>query len=80
MITESELKKALEQVQDPGLKRDIVNLGMVRNIQITDHRVAFTLALTTLACPLKDQIVTNAKRAEKVVHILDGRVKEITIN
>jgi ATP-binding protein involved in chromosome partitioning len=81
MITESELKKALEQVQDPGLKRDIVNLGMVRNIQITDHRVAFTLALTTLACPLKDQIVTNAKRAVldlEGIQAVDIQIAEMT--
>ena len=63
MITESEVKKVLEQVQDPELKRSIVDLGMVRDIEITDHGVAFTLALTTSACPLKDQIAGNAKRA-----------------
>ena len=63
MITESEVKKALKQVQDPELERSIVDLGMVRDIEITDHGVAFTLALTTSACPLKDQIAGNAKRA-----------------
>jgi Mrp family chromosome partitioning ATPase len=60
---------------DPELKRNLVELGMVRHVRVEDSRVRFTLALTTLACPLKDQIAADAKRA---VLALDG-VKQVEI-
>jgi Mrp family chromosome partitioning ATPase len=63
MTTIKQVTEALRQVMDPELKRNLVELGMVRNIQIKNCRVRFTLALTTLACPLKDQIVADAKQA-----------------
>jgi len=62
-VTESEILEALSGVMDPELKRSLVELGMVREVRIEGKRVDLTLALTTLACPLKDQIVGDAKRA-----------------
>jgi Mrp family chromosome partitioning ATPase len=75
MITEEQVRQALEKVMDPELKRDLVELGMVRNVEIQDSQVRFILALTTLACPLKDQIIAEAKAA---VLALDG-VKEVEV-
>ncbi len=63
MVTETEVRRALAGVIDPELKRSIVELGMVRDLQVADGKVAFTLALTTLACPLRDQITTGARQA-----------------
>ena len=60
---------------DPELKRSLVELGMVRDIAVEDVRVRFTLALTTLACPLKGSISENARQA---VLSLDG-VKEVDV-
>jgi ATP-binding protein involved in chromosome partitioning len=63
MATVKQVTEALREVMDPELKRNLVELGMVRNVQVKNSRVRFTLALTTLACPLKDQIVADAKQA-----------------
>ncbi len=63
MVTVKQVTEALRQVMDPELKRNLVELGMIRNVQIKNSRVRFTLALTTLACPLKDQIIADAKQA-----------------
>ena len=63
MITPEEVLQALRGVFDPELKRNLVELGMIRDVHVDDRRVHFTLALTTLSCPLKDQIVAEAKRA-----------------
>jgi Mrp family chromosome partitioning ATPase len=63
MVTETEVRRALAQVQDPELRRSIVDLGMVRDLQVADGKVALTLALTTLACPLKEQIEKEARQA-----------------
>ena len=53
---------ALRTVQEPELGRDIVTLNMVRDIQVSgEGNVAFTIELTTPACPLKDEIERNAR-------------------
>jgi len=62
-VTESEILEALSEVMDPELKRNLVELGMVREVRIEGKRVDLTLALTTLAGPLKDQIVSDARGA-----------------
>jgi ATP-binding protein involved in chromosome partitioning len=54
---------ALRGVQDPDLHRDLVTLGMIEDLT-AEHGVArFTLVLTTAACPLKDRIEADCRRA-----------------
>ncbi|MBI2189628.1 MAG: Mrp/NBP35 family ATP-binding protein [Acidobacteria bacterium] len=54
---------ALKAVVDPDLRRDIVSLGFVKNLVIEGGRVAFTIELTTPACPVKDQMREQAVAA-----------------
>ena len=54
---------ALGRVQDPDLHRDLVTLGMIEDLAVDDGKVAFTLVLTTAACPLKDQIEGDCRTA-----------------
>lgn len=63
MPTEKEVLAALSTVQDPELHRDIVSLGMVRDLSIEDHRISLRLVLTTPACPLTGQIKADVERA-----------------
>ena len=60
-LTEAAILEALSQVQEPELGRDIVTLNMVKSIAIDGSSVAFTIELTTPACPLKDEIEGNAR-------------------
>jgi ATP-binding protein involved in chromosome partitioning len=60
---------ALKAVVDPDLRRDIVSLGFVKNVDIADGRVSFTVELTTPACPVKDQM---RDQAAAVVRALPG--------
>jgi ATP-binding protein involved in chromosome partitioning len=60
-LTEATILDALRQVQEPELGRDIVTLNMVKSIAIDGTSVAFTIELTTPACPLKDEIEGNAR-------------------
>jgi ATP-binding protein involved in chromosome partitioning len=60
-LTEGAIFDALRTVQEPELGRDIVTLNMVKGITIDGANVAFTIELTTPACPLKDEIEGNAK-------------------
>ena len=58
-----QIREALKEVMDPELRRNIVELGMVRDVVVEDGCVHLTLALTTLACPLKDRISEDARQA-----------------
>ena len=60
---------------DPELKRSLVELGMVKDIQVADGRVDVTIALTTPSCPLKGRIEADVKDA---VSRLEG-VKSVTV-
>jgi ATP-binding protein involved in chromosome partitioning len=54
---------ALKAVRDPDLHRDIVALGFVKNLRTDGGRVAFTIELTTPACPVKEQMRDQARAA-----------------
>jgi ATP-binding protein involved in chromosome partitioning len=61
-LSEAAVYEALRQVQEPELGGDLVSRGMIRDLKIEDRRVAFTLVLTTPACPLKDQLEAEVRR------------------
>ena len=62
-VAESAVLDALRTVKDPDLHRDIVALGFVKELQIDGGRVAFTIELTTPACPVKDAMREQARAA-----------------
>lgn len=62
-ITEQDVLEALKVVSDPDLRRDIVSLGFVKDLKIAGGDVAFTIELTTPACPVKDQMRDEAQAA-----------------
>ena len=63
VITPEAVLAALGTVNDPDLHRDLVTLGMIEDVSVEGGRVAFTLVLTTSACPLKAQIEDDCRRA-----------------
>jgi ATP-binding protein involved in chromosome partitioning len=60
---EQDVLDALRVVHDPDLHRDIVALGFVQNLRVCDGIVAFTINLTTPACPVRDQLKDQARAA-----------------
>lgn len=62
-LTKDNILKALSTVQDPDLKKDLVTLGMIQNIEILPNRASFKVVLTTPACPLKEVIKNNCLEA-----------------
>ncbi len=65
-MTKDDILKALESVIDPELRRNIVELDMVRSVEIRDAGVVdVTVSLTTPGCPIRNHFqtgVTNAVR------------------
>jgi ATP-binding protein involved in chromosome partitioning len=60
-VTEAAVLEALKGVRDPDLNRDIVSLKFIKNLRIDGGRVAFSIELTTPACPVKDQMREQAR-------------------
>ncbi len=61
--TEEAVLQALRQVEDPELRRDLVSLGMIKDLKIEGGKVSLTLELTTPACPLRDHLLNETRRA-----------------
>lgn len=71
-LTEERILDALRGVQDPEIHRDIVSLGMVKNLTVDHGQVTFTVELTTPACPLRETIEHDCKQALAQVPGVNG--------
>lgn len=63
MITQKHILDALRGIIDPDLHQDIVSLGFVKDVVINEGAVAFTIELTTPACPVKERFRLQATEA-----------------
>jgi ATP-binding protein involved in chromosome partitioning len=77
-VTQDDVRRALAAVQDPELRRSIVDLEMVRDIVADDERVGATIVLTTAGCPLRNKIRADAEQA--LTAIADGRRVEVRLD
>ncbi|HRN55884.1 MAG TPA: Mrp/NBP35 family ATP-binding protein [Agriterribacter sp.] len=75
-MKESDILKALGNVIEPDLGRDLVTLNMVKDIVINGDDVSFTVVLTTPACPLKDMIKNACVNA---VHLMVNKNAQVNI-
>ncbi len=76
MIDSSKVLAALSHVEDPDLKKDLVTLGMIRDIVVSEFNISFSVYLTTPACPMKDMLENACRNA--IQHFIP-EVKEIQI-
>jgi ATP-binding protein involved in chromosome partitioning len=64
MPTRDQVLEALKVVIDPELRRSIVELGMVRSIDVKDQGVVdVTVSLTTPGCPIRNHFQTGVTKA-----------------
>jgi metal-sulfur cluster biosynthetic enzyme len=82
MITEEMVRSALKNVYDPEIGLDVVNLGLVYNIDIQDQgrRVDVDMTLTTPACPAGPQIIEQARRELGALRDVYKDLEEVNIN
>ncbi len=76
-MTIDDIMKALSNVQEPDLGKDLVTLNMVKDVEVDGLAVSFTVVLTTPACPLKDMIKNACINAIK---ILVNKEADVTVN
>ncbi|ULQ56724.1 Mrp/NBP35 family ATP-binding protein [Flavihumibacter rivuli] len=76
-MTQEQILQALSNVQEPDLGKDIVSLNMVKDVEISGNEVAFTIVLTTPACPMKD-LMRNA--SINAIRLLVNKEANVTVN
>jgi len=69
MVGVDDVINKLSTVIDPDLNKDIVSMGMIKDVDLISGNLKFTLELTTPACPFNDQIEEDVRKA---IDELDG--------
>lgn len=67
MLTNEHILKTLQKIDDPELHKSIVDLNMVRNIQVNGTHISLDLVLTIQGCPLKAKIQADVEEALKAI-------------
>ncbi|HJZ50058.1 MAG TPA: metal-sulfur cluster assembly factor [Roseiflexaceae bacterium] len=82
MVTDEMVRTALKNVYDPEIGLDIINLGLVYNVDIQDQgkRVSVDMTLTTPACPAGPQIIEQARREIDALKDVYADIEDININ
>jgi ATP-binding protein involved in chromosome partitioning len=75
MVTVDQVLSTLKTVVDPELHKDIVSMGMIKDLSISDGKVAFTLELTTPACPFNSDIERDVRAAIANLGVKDLNVR-----
>lgn len=76
---EDQVMQALASVEDPELGVSIVDLGLVRHVEVTPDRVQVTIAMTTPTCPLGGLIAETARAAIEV-SLAPGKAVTVTLD
>lgn len=64
------LKDALREVRDPELGYNVIELGLIRNVELQESRFLITMILTTPFCPYAPSMVEQVrKQAETVLDL-----------
>ena len=63
VTTQEAILQALATIRDPDLGRDIVSLGFIKDLKVSGENISFSIELTTPACPVRDQMKEEARRA-----------------
>ena len=76
-MTKEEILKALGNVQEPDLGKDLVTLNMIQDLKVEGDAVSFTIVLTTPAGPMKD-LMKNA--SENAIKLLVNPKAQVQVN
>jgi ATP-binding protein involved in chromosome partitioning len=60
LMTRDEILSVLKNIKDPDLHRDIVSLGFIKKVEVDDEIVNIEIQLTTPACPVRDEMKSQA--------------------
>ncbi len=67
MVTETEVRNVLRGVIDPELGENLVDLGLIRDVLVSDEEILVKMVLTVAGCPLARFLMSNVERAVESV-------------
>jgi metal-sulfur cluster biosynthetic enzyme len=80
MATREEVLEVLRQVEDPELGMDIVDLGLVYEVEMEDSTAKVTYSLTSMGCPAGPLIAQDIDSAIRQVEGVEGVELELTFD
>ena len=80
MPSENDLMEALRQVEDPELGMDIVDLGLLYDVEVAGAKVKVTHTLTSMGCPVGPMIQEDIDRVAREVPGVEDVDVELTFD
>ena len=80
MPSEHEVMEALRQVEDPELGMDVVDLGLVYEVEIQDSKAKILYSLTSMGCPAGPLIAEDMAGAARQVEGIEDVELELTFD
>jgi metal-sulfur cluster biosynthetic enzyme len=80
MPNENELLEALRQVEDPELGMDIVDLGLLYDVDVEGPKVKVVYSLTSMGCPAGPLIAQDIDRVAREVPGVEDVELELTFD
>ena len=79
-VKEKDVQDALKAVKDPELNLDLVVLGLIYDIEVTECNVRVVMSLTSPMCPVAEQLVAEAESAVSAVEGVTTCEVELTFD
>ena len=80
MPTKEDVKEALRQVEDPELGMDIVDLGLLYDVEVSGPRVKVIYSLTSMGCPAGPLIEQDIERVVQEIPEVEAVETELTFD
>ncbi|MBV8065998.1 MAG: metal-sulfur cluster assembly factor [Actinobacteria bacterium] len=80
MPTRDEVIEVMRQVEDPELGMDIVDLGLLYDVEVEGSKVKVTYSLTSMGCPAGPLIAGDIERAAREVEGVEDVDMELTFD
>ena len=80
MATKEEVLEVLRQVEDPELGMDVVDLGLVYDVEVEGPKVKVLYSLTSMGCPAGPLIAGDMERAAREVEGVEEVDLELTFD
>src|ERR1700741_1896786 len=77
MPTKDEVLEVLRQVEDPELGMDIVDLGLLYDVEVEGPKVKITYSLTSMGCPAGPLIAGDIERTAREGEGVEGAEPEL---
>ncbi len=77
MVTSETITEALRDVMDPEVQMSVVDLGLIKEIAISEDRISVRMVLTMPGCPLARYLVNQVQA--RVTEVAEGRRVDVQL-